>query len=125
MNATPKVLVPANDKMAQEPARTIGEQFANSAYVKGLVLAAFAIVGAIAPHLVPQLTDSLATSISTIVVAIVTVIAAQQARATPKAQAEETRAAVYAPATVADIVQAEQPKEVDAVVIDGPARFAQ
>lgn len=117
----PTVVVPMNEQMAQEPARAIGEQFANSAYVKGLVLAAFAIVGAIAPHLVPQLTDSLATSISTIVVAIVTVVAAQQARATPKQQAEKTREAVYAPATVATIVNADQPKEVDAVVIPAPA----
>ena len=125
MNPQPNstaVIVPMNEKMATEPARTIGQQFSDATFVKALIGAGFTIVGVVAPHLVPRLDDNLANAISTVVVLLASVLVAQQAKAVPKQQATETREAVYSPQSVADIVQAERPTEnVDAVVIDAPA----
>jgi uncharacterized membrane protein len=120
-NPMPALVEPVNDQMAAEPARTIGKQFADATFVKALILAAFAIVGSIAPHLVPQLNEQLATSITAVVVAVAGLLVAQQARAVPRAQAEVTRDAVYAPKTVADIVANQEPQNVDLVMIPAPA----
>jgi hypothetical protein len=119
----PEILVPANEQMATEPAVTIGKQFADAAQVKALVLAAFTIIGVVAPHLVPTLDDTLATSISTIVAAVAGLIVAQQAKAVPTAQAAATREAVFAPATVAGMVAESQggAETVEAVVVPAPA----
>lgn len=119
-NSTPALVEPVNDQMAAEPARTIGQQFANATFVKAVILAVFAIAGSIAPHLVPQLNEQMATSITTVVVAVAGLLVAQQARAVPRAQAEVTRDAVYAPKTVADIVATQEPQNVDLVVMQAP-----
>jgi hypothetical protein len=121
MNPQPAVVVPMNEDMATEPAQTIGQQFSNATFVKALVGAAFTIIGVVAPHLIPKLDDNLANAISTAVVLLASVIVAQQAKSVPKQQATQTRDAVYSPATVARIVEAETPAQnVDAVVIDAP-----
>jgi hypothetical protein len=117
----PAVVVPMNNDMATEPAQTIGKQFSDATFVKAIIGAAFTLVGVVAPHLVPKLDDNLANAISTIVVLLASALVAQQAKAVPKEQAAATRGAVYAPATVADIVAAERPvQNVDAVVIPNP-----
>ena len=122
MNNDPAVVVPMDKAMAEEPARTIGQQFADATFVKALIGAAFTIAGVVAPHLVPRLDDNLANAISTIVVLLASVVVAQQARSVPKQQATETRAAVYSPASVSAIVSAKTPaKDVEAVVIPAPA----
>jgi hypothetical protein len=119
----PAVIVPMDDNMANEPAQTIGQKFSDSTFVKALVGAAFTIAGVVAPHLVEALDDNLANAISTVVVLLASALVAQQAKAVPKQQAAETRSAVYAPSTVANIVAAERPVEnVDAVVIPNPGQ---
>lgn len=100
----PKVIVPDSPALAQEPARTIGREFADAAYVRTLLLAVFAVTGALAPQLIPSLDDGLATSLSTIIVAVVGLVLARQAKVTPRQQGEATREAVYSPASVAEIV---------------------
>jgi hypothetical protein len=118
---TPEILVPADPQMATEPAVTIGRQFADQTRVKALVLAAFTLIGLVAPHLVPELDDTLANAISTLVVLVASVIMAQQASAVPKAQAAVTREAVVSPATAAQAVtdaRQEAGETTEAVVVD-------
>lgn len=124
--AQPAVVVPMNDAMASEPARTIGQMFADKVMVKTLVAA---IIGIVALAFKVTVDDAMVDNITTVItlgsIVLSGVFAQYDAKKRAVAQAEQTRDAVYSPNTVATIVAAEQPKEVDAVVIPAPAPAVQ
>ena len=92
-----------NNDMIHEPARTIGSKFADAQYVKTLITAIVAVIGAIAPQLITSLNDTVQNSITTIIVALAGIYLTTTAKQVPIRQAEETRDAVYSPASVQSI----------------------
>lgn len=84
-----------------EPARTIGEMFADKAMVKTWVTAA---VGILSLTLRFTVDDRLVEDITTVVTMLATVgtvlVAQYEQKQRARAQAEATRGHVYAPATV-------------------------
>ena len=122
MTNQPTVIVPMNEQMAAEPARTIGQMFADKKLVSTFVSAVIGIISLTFGLVVDVQVVDYITTVVTLVAMAATAWTAQRAnskRATE--QAEKTREAVYAPDTVARFVHADQPKEVQAVVIPAPA----
>jgi hypothetical protein len=119
----PAVVVPMNDAMAEEPARTIGQMFADKKLVSTFVSAVVGIISLTFGLVIDVQIVDYTTTVVTLAAMAATAWTAQRA-ASRRAinQAETTRAAVYAPATVANIVAAQEPKQVDAVVIPAPIR---
>lgn len=101
----PQIAVPVDPVMAQEPAREIGDIFANKALVQPAIAA---VVGVVAMTFKIAVDDALVDNLTTIVTFAAFVWAAlagqQEARDRAIAQAEQTRDVVYAPSTVADVV---------------------
>ncbi len=104
MNRRNSVIVPAAQEMATEPAQTIGDLFADRVMVKTIVSAG---VGVVAIVFRISTDDELIESVATLVTMSSLFIAAGfaqwEARKRAREQARATRAAVYAPATVAKI----------------------
>lgn len=118
-NTRSTIPIPATPAMANEPARTIGSQHTTKQslmYVIGAIIALLAILGVNVPDGVPQQIEILVTYGSPLALMawaqVRTMVNARQ-------QAEETRDAVYAPDTVADLV-AEHDAETDVVVRQFP-----
>jgi uncharacterized membrane protein (DUF4010 family) len=105
MNTVPDIRVPADPDMAEEPALTIGELFANKAMVQPVVAAALAVMASITGWVAD---DEVVTNVTTLVTfaAIVWGVISAQITASRRAmqQAKQTREAVYAPETVASLV---------------------
>lgn len=122
VNSTPVVVVPMDEEMAKEPALTIGQIFADKVMVKTLVSA---LAGIVSLGFKVAVDDATVDNITTVVTLGSMVLAAffaqWDARKRAQDQAAKTREAVYAPATVSAIVAADQPKDVEAVVIPPPA----
>lgn len=119
----PAVLVPADPKMATEPAREVGKQFAGLATVKmfiGALIVLLATLGVVLPEGTPQALEDVITYGSPLAVAV---YGWWQLRRQAKDQAEKTREAVFAPATVASMVAESQDgaETVEAVVVPAPA----
>lgn len=124
---SPTVMIPVEDGMAEEPVRTIGQQFANISFIKTLVGAAVTILGIVAPHLASGIDTNEANAISLVVVVIAGAIASYRARSVPKEQAAKTREWVWPAQSVADIqaeARAGSGEKVDAVVIEPPPATA-
>lgn len=102
---TPHVPVPANTDMAEEPAMTIGDIFANKTLIQPMIAAAVALVSGITGYVAE---DDLVSNITTLIAGLAilwTAVSAQMTAANrAREQARVTREAVYAPQTVADIV---------------------
>ena len=121
MDVRPTVLVPENSKMATEPAMTIGKVFADKKLIQPAVAAAVALIASLTgwaadSDVVTNLTTLI--TFASVVWSITTAQLAVKSRA--MAQAAETREAVYAPETVAQIVASSTPEVVDAVIIAPP-----
>jgi len=101
---TPNVPVPANTDLAYEPALTIGELFANKATLKALIVAVVGALVAIGVNVPDGLADNVVTILNIVVPIVVALYGGAQLRAQAKAQAAKTREAVYAPATVKQLV---------------------
>ena len=95
-----------NHELDTEPARMIGDIFADKAMVKTWVTAA---VGIISLTLRVTADDQVIEDVTTLVTMLATVgtvlMAQYEQKQRAKAQAEETRAHVYAPATVEKIIE--------------------
>lgn len=150
----PLVVVPANEAMAREPARTIAAETAPvttreatgnalSAYstVDRIKLAVAALIGlavTLGANISPDVSTQVQNTITTAAPLVLMLYAWWQTERSKRAaitgsvatavesqalrQGEETRAAVYSPATVAAIVAGEAPagEPVDAVIVDPP-----
>lgn len=96
--------LPLVGPMATEPALTIGEEFANKTMMRPYVAAAVAIVMQITNATID---DAMVDNITLLITLLAALYAAWEANRKKselaKQQAEKTRAAVYAPATVAEI----------------------
>lgn len=101
----PTIPVPTNDAMALEPAKTIGNMMADKAMIRPLIAAGVAIVAqAFRLTLDDALVDNITTIVTTLSVLYAAWSAQHEAAARAREQAEKTRAAVWAPASVADVV---------------------
>jgi hypothetical protein len=130
-NPAPVVVVPANEAMAEEPAATIGGIFADKVMMRTFISA---LAGVIAMTFKVAVDDTTIDNITTIVTfgsfLLAAAFAQFDARKRALAQAAATRESVYAPATVARIVEANDPNP-PAIVTDVrngpemPARDAQ
>lgn len=91
--------------MAHEPALTIGDMFKDKAMVKTIVAA---VAGLVAAAFKVGVDDAMLDNVVTIIMfgamALTPVFAQMEARKRSEEQAKATRDAVYAPATVADLV---------------------
>jgi hypothetical protein len=128
-NIRPLVVVPQNEAMAEEPARVIGGQvdqkFTGKDDIKLLIAAVLAILAAFGIHAAPDVATNIETIVTIVSPIALAIYARWQTERTKSQQAahqaEATRDAVYAPATVATIVQNTQDRQpVPAVVIPGP-----
>ena len=94
-----------NDKYT-EPARTIGETFASKAMLRTYVSATVAVVaGALNKTVSDAMVDNITLIVMFLAMATTAIIAKLEQRKLAKAQAEETRDAVYSPATVDKLVE--------------------
>lgn len=97
----PPVDVPADPDLAEEPARTIGSIFADKVMIRTAVAALAGIVSfSFKLAIDDTMIDNITTFITFVAFAGAALFAQLDARNRAKAQAEETRDAVYAPATV-------------------------
>lgn len=102
---TPHVPVPGNTDMAEEPAMTIGDIFANKTMIQPAIAALVAVISGLTGWIVADDVVSNLTYLVTFGAVIWTAVSAQAtARRRAFDQARVTREAVYAPQTVADIV---------------------
>lgn len=138
MAETPLVVVPANEQMATEPARAIAaetapqtiQQYSTVDRVKLLATAVIGLLAVVGVRVAPDLNQSVQDVITYGTPLAMMLYAWWQTERTKRnaveaqanRQAEETRAAVYAPATVAAIVAGDAPagEKVDAVIVPPP-----
>lgn len=104
MNTTPTIPIPADTDMALEPSRTIGDLFANKAQLRAAIVAVMALVVMFGINIPADFSDNLTNSLNVIVPLSLLVYSGYKSKTQAIAQARETRAAVYAPSTVADLL---------------------
>jgi hypothetical protein len=126
---TPLVVVPENQQLATEPARTVAvetkQAFAGKDDLKLALAAVFGLLAAAGINVAPSVPSNIETLVTVLVPFLVAGYARWQTERTKRDQAatqgEATREAVYAPASVAQIVQDVKAQEpVPAVTIPGP-----
>ena len=96
--------LPTTGPMATEPARTIAQTFADKVLIKTAVAAIVALASAVLKFTVADdLVENITTIIMFAAIVITPLLANKEQGDLAKKQGEDTRAAVYAPATVARI----------------------
>lgn len=106
-NLSPKLVVPEDADMAEEPATTIGELFADKQMVKTLVTALVGLVSIVFRVSTDDATIENVTTVVTFGAIIVTGFFAQyEKRQFSRGQARATRSAVYSPKAVEVLVDA-------------------
>lgn len=99
-------VAPVSEEMATEPARKIGEYFADKMMVKTIVSAVFGIAAGLMSFTVDDnMINNVVTIVMFVALLLTPVFAKTEQSALAKGQAEDTRNAVYAPATVQKIVE--------------------
>lgn len=102
----PVIDVPVNPKLATEPARTIGDLFADKTMIRPFIAAVIAIVAVTTGWVAAdEVIDNLTTIVTTIAVVYGVWAAQRDASSRAREQAEMTRDVVYAPTTVHEVVR--------------------
>lgn len=118
-----RIVIPASEALAKEPAREIAREYAHKETVKVVIVSVaglFVALGAnVAPD-VPVLLENLANALVPIGLGL---YARWQLGRNAKAQGEATRSAVYSSATVADIVTSVESEKRRPVGSTGPAQL--
>jgi hypothetical protein len=125
INSTPEILVTADPVMATEPAREIGRQMVGVANVRTLIVALVAFLAVVGVRLPDGFSDAAVDIVTGAAPFAAIAWAWWQMRQNAKVQAEQTRDAVFSPATVAGMVAESQggAETVEAVVVPAPVRF--
>ena len=104
MDTTTQIPIPTNPDMAEEPALTIGELFRDKAQLNAAIVASVVIIAMFGINVPADLSDKLTNALNVLVPLIAVIYGGFAAKKQAVTQAEATRKRVYAPATVADLV---------------------
>lgn len=118
----PHVPVPKDDELAHEPARTIGDLFKNKAMIRTILVGLASGLTALGLKVGPTELDQWTEFVFAIGTLATLAVAQYEARKRAGDQAEETRRVVYAPASVAALVDEAARPTVDLTThaSDGP-----
>ncbi len=105
MDTTTQIPVPTDEDYALEPARTLGDLFANKAQLNAAIVAIVVIIAMFGINVPADLSEKLTNSLNVLVPLVAVIYGGFAAKKQAVTQAEATRKRVYAPATVADLVE--------------------